>query len=759
MLARAVQQQETVDGFTWAYRVSDGEATIMKLEKGHESCAVSPAPKGHFTIPSTLGGAKVTGIGGYAFSFCGEMTSVTLPDAVKEIGWSAFLASGLTSVKIPEGVMSIGNQAFYGCGKLTSVTIPASVESVGWGVFGWCPQLKQINLADGNQRFTVVDGVLYTKDLSELIMCPNTLTSVKIPSKVSKIGMMSFEGCEGVVSLKIPEGVTDIGSSAFRGCRKLASVTIPASVESIGEGAFGGCRISVDPNNQKFTLVDGVLYTKDRTELVMCPISLTSVTILPDVKVVRPSSFSGCGGLTSITIPESVTNIGHSAFWGCNGLKSVTIPSRVANIGQQAFNDCLELTTVTMLGERPASLNNIFDRCGKLKAIHVPAKCKSWAGVKKWQKLPLVFDGVPIEREEEAKCQQKTSEVKTKNGKGGVKERTFGADDGLPCELTVVELPGDGKVVAFAIGKYEITQEQYEKIMGANPSTVKGEKLPVNNVTYDEAKKFCERLNSLVKHQGLKWALPDEKQWHYAARGGEKFKFPGSDDINEVAWTMKNSGGKIQPVGGKKPNGFGLHDMCGNVCEWGHFSNSNVGMLLGGSGVRGDTGKEYKLLSCLHPVGLSDGFRVVAVTTSIAKSKQTTETNVVAEKLQRCKFLVNGRVKQRAKIYLCLFSASWCGPRRAEMPRIAKTYAETLKDDPDIELIHFSCDRDDSKAMAWAKEHDVKFPVVKPKGGNPLDLHARGIPHLFIVKADGTLLEEGHPMRLFNEAKFRELKQ
>ena len=93
------------------------------------------------------------------------------------------------------------------------------------------------------------------------------------------------------------------------------------------------------------------------------------------------------------------------------------------------------------------------------------------------------------------------------------------------------------------------------------------------------------------------------------------------------------------------------------------------------------------------------------------------------------------------------------------MPRIAKTYAETLKDDPDIELIHFSRDQNDEKAMVWAKENDVKFPVVKPKGGNPLGLHCNGIPHLFIIKANGVLLEEGHPMRLFTEEKLRALKQ
>ena len=139
-------------------------------------------------------------------------------------------------------------------------------------------------------------------------------------------------------------------------------------------------------------------------------------------------------------------------------------------------------------------------------------------------------------------------------------------------------------------------------------------------------------------------------------------------------------------------------------------------------------------------------------------AKQKPGKNVVAQKLRKCDFLLNRNFKKDAKFYLCLFSASWCPPCRAEMPRIAKTYAETLKNDPDIELIHFSRDQNDGKAKDWAKEHDVKFPVVKPKGGNPLDLHARGIPHLFIVKADGALVEEGHPMRIFNEEKFREIK-
>lgn len=131
---------------------------------------------------------------------------------------------------------------------------------------------------------------------------------------------------------------------------------------------------------------------------------------------------------------------------------------------------------------------------------------------------------------------------------------------------------------------------------------------------------------------------------------------------------------------------------------------------------------------------------------------------VVGRKLQSCDFLLNKGFKRNAKYYLCLLSASWCPPCRAEMPRIAKTYAETLKDDPDFELIHFSYDRDEGRALDWANEHHVKFPVVKPKGGNPLGLQTRGIPRLFIIKADGTLVEEGHPASLFTERKLRELK-
>jgi hypothetical protein len=87
-----------------------------------------------------------------------------------------------------------------------------------------------------------------------------------------------------------------------------------------------------------------------------------------------------------------VTIIDRSAFHDCGRLGSAIVPASVTKIGGRAFCNCGELTEVTMLGERPEAPNDIFKNCGKLKSIHVPAKAKSWAGMKEWQGIPLVFD-------------------------------------------------------------------------------------------------------------------------------------------------------------------------------------------------------------------------------------------------------------------------------------------------------------------------------------------------------------------------------
>lgn len=119
----------------------------------------------------------------------------------------------------------------------------------------------------------------------------------------------------------------------------------------------------------------------------------------------------------------------------------------------------------------------------------------------------------------------------------------------------------------FWIGKYEVTQEQWIKIMGKNPSFFpKGNDYPVEQVSWDDITEFTNRFN---KKAGVTLSLPTEAQWEYAARSGGKNEiYPGSNDVRKVAWYYENSGGRPHKVGTKLANGLGIYDMSGNLREW-----------------------------------------------------------------------------------------------------------------------------------------------------------------------------------------------
>jgi hypothetical protein len=260
--------------FTYTY--AGQTLTYWVLSSTDKTVEVTPPNdvSGAVKIPATVtdGGTtySVTSIGGWVFSGC----------------------SGLTSVTIPASVTSIGNDAFSGCSGLTSVTIPASVTSIGNYAFNGC----------------------------------SGLTGVTIPASVTSIEDCVFSGCSGLTGVTIPASVTSIGDCAFRGCSGLTGVTISASVTSIGDKAFSGCsgltEIDVSASNTKYQSIDGILYSKTGDILVCYPGGKKgSVTISASVTSIGESAFDGCSGLTGVTIPNSVTSIGDWAFSGCSGLK------------------------------------------------------------------------------------------------------------------------------------------------------------------------------------------------------------------------------------------------------------------------------------------------------------------------------------------------------------------------------------------------------------------------------------------------------
>ena len=271
-------------------------------------------------IPSTIVGKTVTSIGNNAFYSCKNLVNVTIPDSIT----------------------SIGNNAFEYCASLKSVLIPGSVTSIGNAAFNRCESLMNIEVIKNNSNYFSQDGVLFDKNKTKLIQYP--------------IGNKR-------IAYDIPNGVKSFGDCAFDSCSTLKNITIPDSVTSIGWGVFSGSEsltnIDVSENNLNYSSYEGVLFNKNKTELIKYPIGneRTSYNI-PAGVINFGDVFSDCKNLVNITIPNSVTNIGIGAFWQCANLASITITNSVTSIGNYAFYDCKNLKDIYYYGTQ-SEWNNI----------------------------------------------------------------------------------------------------------------------------------------------------------------------------------------------------------------------------------------------------------------------------------------------------------------------------------------------------------------------------------------------------------------
>ena len=194
----------------------------------------------------------VTTIGDYAFStYFSNLTSVSLPSTIKEIGYSAFSdCTKLAGIEIPEGVTAIGDGAFFNCSSLETINIPASVSDiqisatpVTFGPFGQCLNLKNIYVADDNTNYCDINGVLFSRDLSMLLAYPAGRSDniYTIPDGVKSITNNAFNGSRYLQSVQFPEGLSYVGMFSFHDCNGLLNAIIPNTVESIGICAFKYC--------------------------------------------------------------------------------------------------------------------------------------------------------------------------------------------------------------------------------------------------------------------------------------------------------------------------------------------------------------------------------------------------------------------------------------------------------------------------------------------------------------------------------------
>ena len=240
---------------------------------------------------------------------------------------------------IPDGVTNINKQTFSKYTSLKTINIPSSVTSIDDGAFSGCSSLTSITVDKNNNNYISVNGVLFNKDKTLLLLypCAKNDTSYEISDSVTSIGNLAFNGCTLLKTITIPATLKRIGDYAFGNCSSLKTINIPSSVTSIGDYAFFDCTlletVTISTDSQLTTIGNAAFYA--------CK-SLTTITIPSAVTTIGYSAFSQCSSLETVTIStdSQLTSIGSSAFSGCSSLVPFPIPPSVTTVGDDIFKGC-----------------------------------------------------------------------------------------------------------------------------------------------------------------------------------------------------------------------------------------------------------------------------------------------------------------------------------------------------------------------------------------------------------------------------------
>lgn len=321
-------------------------------------------------------------------------------------------STDITSCEINDNCEHIYHYAFQNCQKITTITIPESVKDFGIYAFSGCSRLESVTIP--NTITSIADDMFNN--------CSNL--DFTITNYITSIGNEAFCGCSKITYVNIPNSVTNIGSRAFNDCANLKSVTIPKSVVYIGENAFVSNDITIyceasnsngwyyrsdsyngkiyDWHNQIGTVIwnikatitdDFIFYVTDTIKRqcgvrkyigndtdVIIPSAFSFDSVEYSVTDIGESAFYGCSSLASISIPNGVTTIRYQAFENCSGLTSINLPDSLTNIRNYAFCDCIGLTSIIF----PDSLATIgefaFWGCSGISSVIIPDKV-TWIGI------------------------------------------------------------------------------------------------------------------------------------------------------------------------------------------------------------------------------------------------------------------------------------------------------------------------------------------------------------------------------------------
>lgn len=304
----------------------------------------------------------LTSIDHNAFEMCSNLEQIVLPECIRRIGDHAFdSCKRLRSMQLPDDVEIIGDRAFSGCENLVHINVPSTVSYIGVGCFFGCYKLTELEVDTNNARYHNQENILVDivdKTLIKYLPKKTLESHIETPAGIIHIGNYAFDGCYGLTSVSVNEGCTDLGERSFVSCKDLKEISLPSSLNNITYNAFENCDklevLSVKDNNPNYSSVGGVLYSKDKKKLIICPKSKKSPFFFPDtVEEINEGAFAGCSRINTIILPHSIRKINEYAFNGCAALRFISIPKNLEEIGSFSFAGCTNLKQINVYSDVP----------------------------------------------------------------------------------------------------------------------------------------------------------------------------------------------------------------------------------------------------------------------------------------------------------------------------------------------------------------------------------------------------------------------